>query len=133
MSATPAGQVAAVQNVAFAAAIDDFQELVLLGPAIVHLDRGAGQLDFRLGQRQRIAQINFVNALRADRVRSPDFDLPVNAPRAQDGGINQVGAIGSQNDHHVLQRLQSIHLRAKHRHQRAGHRMVTSAVARPEY
>ena len=98
----------------------------------MHLDRGAGQLDFRLGQRQRIAQINFVNALRADRVRSPDFDLPVNAPRAQDGGINQVGAIGSQNDHHVLQRLQSIHLRAKHRHQRAGHRVVTSAMARAE-
>ena len=70
--------------------------------------------------------------LRAFLVGPVDLDFSVDAPRAQDGRINQVRPVGGQDDHHVLQRLQAVHFRAEHRHQRAENAAVTAGAARAE-
>ncbi len=73
----------------------------------------------RLGQRQGLLEINLVNPLRAFLVGTVDLDFPVNAARAQNGRVNQIGPVGGEDDDHILQRLQAVHFRAEHRHQRA--------------
>ena len=89
-----AGQVAAIEMVPLAAAIDDLQKLVLAGAGVMVLRQDAGQNFFRLGQRQGFLEVNLVNALRAGLVGTTHLDLPVNAARAQNGRINQVRPVG---------------------------------------
>ena len=124
----PAGQVATIQNVPFAAPIDHFQELVFLRFRVMNPHDGLGQFGLRLGEWKGVAQINFVDALRPRQVRTSDLDFPVDPPRPENGRINQVGAVGGKNDHDILQWLQSIHLRAEHRHQSAGHAVIAAAM-----
>src|SRR6185436_11103037 len=78
------------------------------------------------GQRQRVAQIDFVNALRRRLIRTVDLNLAIDSAGPQDCWIDQIRAIGGKNDNHILQWLQAVHLGAKHWHQRAEDAVITS-------
>ena len=98
----------------------------------MHFGDGLGHDFLRLGQRQRVLQINLVNAAGAFLGGTVDFDFSINAARAQNGRVNQIGPIGGEDDDHVLQRLQAVHLRAEHGHQGAENGAVTAGPARAQ-
>jgi hypothetical protein len=86
----------------------------------------------RGGQRQVFFEINPVNFLRPFPVRPVHLDFSVDPARTQNGGINEIRAVGSQNDHHFVERFDPIHLRAEHRHQRAQDAAVPPGPARAQ-
>ena len=47
-----------------------------------------------------------------------DFDFSIDAAGAQNGRINQVGPIGSENDYYIVERIDAVHFRTKHRDER---------------
>ena len=129
----PAGEIATVKIVVASAAITDIQETILLSLRVMRLDDGIDEHIDRLGEREILLEIDFVNLAGSGLVGTAHADFAVNAAGAQDGGVNQVRPVRGDDDNHVLQDLQAVHLRAEHRHER-GQDVGADAtgVARPE-
>src|SRR6185295_13428387 len=95
-------QVAAVEQIFPAAAVSNLQELIFRNTSIVCVREQLRKFQLGFGQRQRVAQIDFVNALRGGLIRANDLNLAIDSTGPQDGWIDQVRAIGGQNDNHIL-------------------------------
>src|SRR5205807_2251055 len=65
-------------------------------------------------------------------VPSIDLDIPIDAARTKNCRIDQIGAIRSQDNYHIVKRIDAIHLRAKHRHERGKNVRVTRCPARAQ-
>src|SRR5207253_483261 len=68
--------------------------------------------------RKAIRQINAVDFARTQVVWSIDLDFSIDPARTQNCRVNQIGAIGSEDNYNVVERIDSVHLRAEHRHKR---------------
>src|SRR5262249_53206729 len=95
----------------------DVQESIVIGVRVMGLDDSIDQRITLFGQRQIINKINSVDFTRGSFVRSPYPDLAVNPAGTENRGIDQISAIGTQDDAHVLQRFKTVHFAAKHRNE----------------
>ena len=84
------------------------------------LDRSADSVSF-LGKDpvvwQIVRQVDAVYFSRALLVGTIDLDLSIDPAGTQNCGIDQIGAIRSQNNHDIVEGIDSVHFRAEHRHQ----------------
>ena len=65
-------------------------------------------------------------------IRAIHFDFSIDAAGAQNRGVDQVGPIRSENNHHIVERIDPIHFRAKHGDERGQDVRVTRGAARAE-
>ena len=138
-----AQQIAPVKSLLAAAPQGDLEKLIFFPPRELHfenalnqpVDRGADVARF-LRQRaivgKIVREINPVDGFRAFAVRPVHFNFPVDPARPQNCRVDQVRAVGGQDDDDVVQRIDAIHFRAKHRNQRRENVRGTRGAARAE-
>ena len=123
-----ADEIAAVKRFFAAAAQGYFQKFIFIAtgklpvnePLDQAFDGRADSIDF-LRQHavvwQIVGKIDPVNFARAFLVWTVDFDFSVIQPDAK-LRMDRIPRFESENNHDVIERIDSIHLRAEHRHQR---------------
>ena len=62
-----------------------------------------------------------------------NLDFPIDPSWAQYRGVNQIMAVGSQNDHDVVQRFDPVHLGAEHRNNCVRYIVGTHGATRAQY
>ena len=80
----------------------------------MRLDNSLSHAIARLGQREVVGEINLINLQGGSFLRPAHPDFAIDAARPQNRRVDQVGAIGGQDDHDILQRLDAVHLGAEH-------------------
>ncbi len=120
----------AVQVLVAAAAERDLEEAIVFALAELRVDDlGDDRVDDGLAvvavlleergiERQVLVDVDAVDFLRALLGGTRDLDFAVDAAGAQDGGIDHVRAVGGEDDDHLLERLDAVHLGAEHGHER---------------
>ena len=140
----PAHEVAPVKQFLAPAAERHFDEAVLVAARELPFQEALHQaLHGRLraaGFRHQLrvvgqirGEIDFVDFARPLAVGPVHLDLAVDAARSQDRGVDQIRPIAGEDDHHVVERLDAVHLRAKHRHERGKNVRIPRSAPRPEH
>ena len=106
----------------------DVRPLVRLSVTVIAEHNGRREIGSGFGQGQIGCEIDFVDSPGAVAVWPAHADFPIDAPWTQDRRINEVRAVGGEDDDDVGQRINAIHLRAEHRHQ-CGSQIIGPAAA----
>src|SRR5262249_43449464 len=82
--------------------------------------------------RKIVCEVDSVNLSSAISVRAANFYFSVDPTRAQNCRVDKISAIGSEDNDHIIERIDPVHLRAKHRNQRRKNVRMTRCPPRAE-
>ena len=140
-----ADQIASIEDLILSASEPDRQEPILIGARKDCGERMFDEVATCLPpisavlvnplpvQRQIICQVHVQNCSRRITIRTVYFDLAIDTPRTQHRRVDQVRPVRRQNDHHIMQRLDPVHLGTEHGHQGTGDVERTRRPPRAEY
>jgi len=80
----------------------------------VRVDDGFDEKLARFGERQFVGEIDFVNFARGILIGPADANFAIDAAGAENRRVDEIGAIGRENDDDVLQRFDAVHFGAEH-------------------
>src|SRR5436190_15400259 len=112
-----AGKVPAIQIIMATTAIGDIEEAIRIRMGVMLFDDVIDHVVAFFGKRKFLGEIDLIDLARCFLVRTPHANLAVDTAGTEDGRVDQVSAIGRDDDDDIVQRFQTVHLGAEHRHE----------------